>query len=533
MPEVSARTAGTLVAAAGVALGAPHVTHTLEYAGDAAAVAVHVVVPIALAAVLVAAGYLLAAERLVPEGEVARALGWLLVGVAVLEFMTAWMLAGVVVDGGIVPEPSEALLNAATVGGLVGLLVGVYDGRVRHQQRYVDQLNRINNTLRIASQELVHADSRKEIERAVCTRLTESDPYDSAWVGRHDRERSRVVPSTWAGIDDEYVESIVITVDDSPTGNGPGGQAIKTGELQAIQNVLDDPSAEPWRDLFESEGVESLAVVPFVHGDTVYGFVSLYANRPNVFDDRERQVLAELGETVGHAIHSIETRDRLAARERDLERQNERLEQFAGVVSHDLRNPLNTAEGYLDLAREDGDGEHLDRVATALDRMNELIEDVLTLARQGQTVSERETVDMESLVEAAWGTAGHSEATLEVDGDLGRLDCDASRVRQLFENLFRNSVEHVGTDVTVTVGRLPDGFYVADDGPGIPPEDRETVFEAGYSTTREGTGFGLNIVETLATAHGWTVALTESEAGGTRFEFTGVDAWREEPTRAS
>ena len=269
MPEVSARTAGTLVAAAGGALGAPHVTHTLEYAGDAAAVAVHVVVPIALAAVLVAAGYLLAAERLVPEGEVARALGWLLVGVAVLEFMTAWMLAGVVVDGGIVPEPSEALLNAATVGGLVGLLVGVYDGRVRHQQRYVDQLNRINNTLRIASQELVHADSRKEIERAVCTRLTESDPYDSAWVGRHDRERSRVVPSTWAGIDDEYVESIVITVDDSPTGNGPGGQAIKTGELQAIQNVLDDPSAEPWRDLFESEGVESLAVVPFVHGDTV------------------------------------------------------------------------------------------------------------------------------------------------------------------------------------------------------------------------------------------------------------------------
>jgi len=571
MAQASTRTAGAVVAATGVALGLAHLTHATRYPIPEPRFLFDVLLPVALAGVVVGVGYLLAAGRLVRSDGGTRAVGWMVVGIAVLEAVTAWMLASILAGGGAVPDPGEALLNAATVGGLVGLLVGAYDARVREHQRYVDQSNRINNTLRIATQELVHADSRDEIERAVCARLTESAPYDSAWVGRYDREAAEVVPSTWAGIDDEYVESIVITVDDSPLGRGPGGEAIKTGELQAVQNVLNDPSAEPWRDLFESRGVESLAVVPFVRRDEVFGFVSVYANRPNVFDERERQVLAELGETVGHAIHSIRTRDRLAAREAELERQNERLEEFASVVSHDLRNPLNTAEGYLDLARGECDSDHLSRVQTALERMDELIEDVLTLARQGQTVSTRETVPLRAVAEAAWETAGAPAATLRIAGDLGELACDASRLQQLLENLFRNAVEHSstssrtesdnavehgstgnqtksddvvehgstsrqpqaddaveqgGTDVTVTVGRLPTGFYVADDGPGIPPDEREAVFEAGYSTSREGTGFGLNIVRSLAQAHGWSVTLAESEDGGARFEFTGVDGER-------
>jgi signal transduction histidine kinase len=92
------------------------------------------------------------------------------------------------------------------------------------------------------------------------------------------------------------------------------------------------------------------------------------------------------------------------------------------------------------------------------------------------------------------------------------------------ENLYRNSVEHGSTDVTVTVGELDDGsgLYVEDDGPGIDPDDREAVFEAGYSTDSEGTGFGLSIVEEVAEAHGWTVTVTDGADGGARFELGGV-----------
>jgi signal transduction histidine kinase len=87
---------------------------------------------------------------------------------------------------------------------------------------------------------------------------------------------------------------------------------------------------------------------------------------------------------------------------------------------------------------------------------------------------------------------------------------------------MRNSVEHGDKAVTVVVGNLNDGFYVADDGPGIPETVRNEVFEAGYSTATEGTGFGLNIVQKVVDAHGWDVQIAKSESSGARFEFREV-----------
>jgi len=215
-------------------------------------------------------------------------------------------------------------------------------------------------------------------------------------------------------------------------------------------------------------------------------------------------------------------RAELAARERELARQNDRLEQFAGVASHDLRNPLNVAEGRLDLAREQCDSDHLDAARGALDRMETLIEDLLLLARQGRPIDEPEPVRLSTVVDRCWPMVATGGATLTVEDDVG-FAADPDRLRQLLENLFRNAVEHGGDDVTVTVGALPDGFYVADDGPGIPEGEREAVFDSGYSTASEGTGFGLSIVAEIVEAHGWTVDVTDSEAGGARFEIRGVD----------
>jgi len=211
-------------------------------------------------------------------------------------------------------------------------------------------------------------------------------------------------------------------------------------------------------------------------------------------------------------------------RERELERQNERLEEFASVVSHDLRNPLAVAEGRLEMAREDCDSDHLHGVAAAHDRMRTLIDDLLTLARQGETVEAFAPVDLASLVEAAWETVGGAaEGAALVTATDRTVMADRERLRQLLENLFRNALEHGGESVAVSVGEIEDGFYVADDGPGIPPGERKRAFESGYSTTHDGTGFGLSIVEQVARAHGWTVDVTESDDGGARFELAGVD----------
>ncbi|GCF13102.1 hypothetical protein Harman_10370 [Haloarcula mannanilytica] len=220
-------------------------------------------------------------------------------------------------------------------------------------------------------------------------------------------------------------------------------------------------------------------------------------------------------------VISRDISDRIEYRE-ELERQNDRLEEFASIVSHDLRNPISVLEGSLALARETGDDEQFDRCYRAIDRMKELIEDLLTLAREGETVSETEPLDLESTVQSCWYAVETSDATLEITTE-STIYADESRTRQLLENLINNAVTHGGPDVTVEVGDIGDsGFYVADDGPGIPPEKRESVFESGYTTSDDGTGFGLVIVKEIAAAHDWSVSVTESDDGGARFEFTGV-----------
>jgi PAS domain S-box-containing protein len=207
---------------------------------------------------------------------------------------------------------------------------------------------------------------------------------------------------------------------------------------------------------------------------------------------------------------------------RELKRQNERLDEFASIVSHDLRSPLGVAEGHLELAAETCESDHLARATDAIDRSQALIDDLLALAREGDRVDETEPVEIAKVAERSWQTVETRQATLDAD-ESGIIAADRNRLQQLFENLYRNAVEHGGDDVIVSVGALDDGFYVADSGPGIPEADREDVFDAGYSTNEDGTGFGLRIVEQIAVAHGWEVAITESEEGGARFDITGVE----------
>lgn len=210
-------------------------------------------------------------------------------------------------------------------------------------------------------------------------------------------------------------------------------------------------------------------------------------------------------------------------RETALERQNDRLDSFASIVSHDLRNPLNVAQGRVQLAREaSDDAENLDAALDALDRMESIVERTLALAREGETVGDPEPVDLAAVVADSWSTVDTASATLSVDTEREVL-ADPDRLRNLFENLMRNAVDHAGEDVSLRVGDLPDGFFVEDDGPGIDPAVADSLFEPGESGTAGNTGFGLAIVQEIATAHGWTVEATTGEEGGARFEVRGVD----------
>jgi signal transduction histidine kinase len=205
----------------------------------------------------------------------------------------------------------------------------------------------------------------------------------------------------------------------------------------------------------------------------------------------------------------------------ELERQNERLEEFTSIVSHDLRSPLSVAEGHLELAGETADEEHFAKARDAIRRSQDLIDDLLTLAREGEQIDEVTSIDFGEVARESWDTVETAQATLSVDGP-AVIEADRCRVQQLLENLYRNAIEHGGEDITVHIGGLSNGFYVADTGRGIPEDSRGDIFDAGFSTADDGTGFGLQIMEQIVKAHGWEISATESEQGGARFEITNV-----------
>jgi len=234
--------------------------------------------------------------------------------------------------------------------------------------------------------------------------------------------------------------------------------------------------------------------------------------------------VSPLADREGHGYAVIiqdQTEDRQY--EQMLERQNDRLMEFTDILAHDLRNPLNLIGGRLSLYRESGDVSHLDVIGETVDRMERLVDDLLRVARQGSVVTDPEPTDIHRVVDTAWEGAGPgSDGTLQYE-EVGNVSSDPDRLCQLFENLFRNALEHAGPAVTVRVGPLKNGFFVEDDGPGIPADVRSDVFDHGMSTIDDGSGYGLSVVRTIANAHGWDAAVTASTGQGARFEITGIE----------
>ena len=306
------------------------------------------------------------------------------------------------------------------------------------------------------------------------------------------------------------------------------GDRVVADYNAAADTLVDDLRTQVSIDAIEDQAFSEMLTAAVTDGGTVTEFIADTDGHRRTYDIEVTRVTDQFDTTQGHMIVLRDITDR-KQRERQLEEQNERLEEFADVVSHDLRNPLSTAEGWVAAVTDALDGDEpdietanmgLEHIDHSHDRMDELIEVLLTMARQGQTVADPEPVSLEACATEAWATAETGAMELRVDTDR-TVPADPARLRQAFENLFRNANEH-SEAATVTVTTTPDGFAVEDDGIGIDPDDRENLFAFGYSTNEEGTGIGLAVVKRIIEAHGWRIIVGESDDGGACFEVTGV-----------
>jgi PAS domain S-box-containing protein len=292
--------------------------------------------------------------------------------------------------------------------------------------------------------------------------------------------------------------------------------------------VVEDLDAEErfsGPDLLTSHGVKSGISTIIGTSDDVWGTLGIHDTEHRSYADHDVQFVQSIA-------HILLTSIKRQEHERELQAQNERLDAFASMLAHELRNPLEIAQIYLDMGIEnlakDDDESSLREVERALDRIEGMIDTLLVVTRQGGDVDNTEPIDLGEKAREWWEELD-PDGTLAVETDR-EIVADSSRLRHLLENLYRNAVEHAGPGVTLRVGDLSDepaddtvGFYVEDDGPGIPDEERDEVFEPGYSTSNVGIGFGLAVVQQLVGAHDWDCEIAESEDGGARFEFTGVE----------
>lgn len=391
----------------------------------------------------------------------------------------------------VIGDGRPTILNRAHAAGIDHVLSSAAEaiavaGRIQdiiasnQISRELDRHSRVEAAIRGATQTLMTGTDRRAIDRVICSTLVQSGFYSVAWISEFVGETNTLKPRTAAGIELADLTERPVTIN-----------------LESVANVSVRATGE--------NGPPTTVTVTLVHDDQLYGVLQLTTSRS--ISETERNLLTTLGRTAGAAMHRAAHTSGQPA-----------LELFSGVLSHELRNSLQTAHSHLDFAR--GNDRHTDYagVKAALERIGLVADEAAAVARQDVPAEDRTVHDLGESASTAWDRI-HAPDCLMTVVNPELVEANHALLEMILENLFRNSVEHGSK--SIRVGMLPDGFYVEDTGPGIPSDVGDQVFEWAFTTREEGSGLGLAVVKRIVDAHGWTIHVADVDDGA-RFEITGV-----------
>lgn len=260
-------------------------------------------------------------------------------------------------------------------------------------------------------------------------------------------------------------------------------------------------------EAIENPGREPTIEFRFQHPDGSY--TPLEARGKNMFDDAFID---------GFVVNARDITDQ-RARERELKQQNEQLKDMRNFLSRDIQDPLTVASESLTLYRNTDEPEYLEKVNNSIERIQSITDQIRMVAGDETSIENTEQIALKSLVQEAWDRVQTDAETLQIDNSK-QFEGDPERLVRAFELLFRNAVEHNSDGVDINVGATDSTIYVEDTGSGIPRDDREKIFEAGYTTVPTNAGLGLNVVKQIIVGHGWEINASEGDAGGARFDIT-------------
>jgi PAS domain S-box-containing protein len=185
------------------------------------------------------------------------------------------------------------------------------DEQLETQNQRLKRQNQLLSMIRTIDQSLIDTSSRDEIETAVCKQLAASDVVSFAWIGSPPNGSDSLRPRAWAGDVEGYLDSVSLVAE----GTEPACKTVRTGDMTVISNIVERLREEPWRAEALQRDVQSVISVPIEHEGYTYGVLTAYAEESGAYEDLERRVFAELGETIGNTINAVETQRALYADE--------------------------------------------------------------------------------------------------------------------------------------------------------------------------------------------------------------------------
>ncbi|MDR3390529.1 MAG: CHASE domain-containing protein [Sulfuriferula sp.] len=426
----------------------------------------------------------------------------------------------------------------------------------KQAERALENLNRFYSVLSRVNEAIVRTVERDALFESICRIAVENGAFAMAWIGMVDETRGEIVPVVSWGHDVGYLDYLrsfgVLRF------NGPTGQAIKKGAFRISQNVAEDPSMAPWRQEALERGYRSSAAFPFSLGNKVVGTITLYAGRPDFFDADVVNLLNDLSADVTFALGALDQQERRHVAEERLRQLNEELEQrvtertwqleaankeleaFSYSVSHDLRAPLRSIDGFSEILEkryverlDDTGRDYLGRVRRASKRMGELIDDLLLLARVTRAELRKESVDLSRMLTGMVREMQDAAPQRQVEWDIQEgivIMADSRLIKVVLENLLGNAWKFTGNQIAprIAFGLIErDGekiLFMRDNGAGFNMQYAGKLFGAFQRLHKadefEGTGIGLATVQRIIHRHGGRVWAEGQIAAGATFYFT-------------
>lgn len=448
--------------------------------------------------------------------------------------------------------------------GMAGIgVAGRQGGKIlAERRRWEGDLKNLNRRLRMLSecnQALVRSERKGALLGQVCRSIVETGGYRMAWVGyAQPGPKKQVVPVAQAGIGRDDLKKLQITWDDSERGRGPTGTAIRTGAPCVVQDIPTAAGYLPWRQAALGCGCRSSVAIPLFVGNKTLGTLNIYSAEAEALDGEEMKLLQELADDLSFGISSLRTKaqqrrdeervrrlntdleERVSQRTTQLEAANKELGAFAYSVSHDLRAPLRAINGFSQAILEDyhevvdrQGQDYLNRIRAAVERMAQLIDDILELSRISRGELKMESVNLSALARSVAEELRHNEplrqATFIIKEGMTAAG-DNRLLRVALENLFANAWKFTGKreqtriEFGVDRNREPVSFFVRDNGAGFDPTYAEKLFMAFQRLHPEeefpGTGIGLAIVQRIIHKHGGLVSAEGEVDRGATFYFS-------------